>query len=342
MRTVALILAAIVTALLTVAMLFTAGWTRPPILGQQIGYRGVGMEQITTPAAQRRLELTNSLPDPIAPASPTGDRAVDVYKNVQVLTDLSADQFNRVMSAITQWVAPQQGCTYCHNAENLADDSLYTKVVSRRMLQMTRHINTDEQAHVGTTGVVCYTCHRGNPVPAYVFYNDTGWPQAGGFATTNHGMGHPAAANGSTALTQDPYPALLEKNDVIRVQATQALPKEGMGASIQSTERTYALMIAISKGLGVNCTFCHNSREFGQWPESTPQRVTAWHGIQLTQDLDNAYLDPLKNTLPANRLGPHGDAPKVDCATCHQGASKPLLGASIAKDFPELGGVASP
>ena len=63
------------------------------------------------------------------------------------------------------------------------------------------------------------------------------------------------------------------------MQATQALPK-GTGAPIQSTEQTYSLMIAISKSLGVNCTFCHNTREFGQWAESTPQRVVAWHGIR--------------------------------------------------------------
>ena len=110
------------------------------------------------------------------------------------------------------------------------------------------------------------------------------------------------------------------------------------GASILSTEQSYSLMIAMSQGLGVNCTFCHNTREFGQWPESTPQRLTAWHGIQLARDLNGAYLTPLKDVLPANRLGPHGDAPKLDCATCHQGANKPLLGVSMAKDYPALGG----
>jgi photosynthetic reaction center cytochrome c subunit len=40
--------------------------------------------------------------------------------------------------------------------------------------------------------------------------------------------------------------------------------------------------------------------------------------------------------VPAARLGVEGDAPKVYCATCHQGVYKPLFGISIAKDFPEL------
>jgi photosynthetic reaction center cytochrome c subunit len=35
-------------------------------------------------------------------------------------------------------------------------------------------------------------------------------------------------------------------------------------------------------------------------------------------------------------MGPAGDVGKVNCATCHQGAYKPLFGAPMAKDFPEL------
>ena len=84
-------------------------------------------------------------------------------------------------------------------------------------------------------------------------------------------------------------------------------------------------MIHMSEGLGVNCTFCHNTRAFSQWKESTPQRVTAWHGIQMVRELNASYLDPLKPTYPANRLGALGDAPKANCTTCHQGVNKPLL-----------------
>ena len=338
MRLVSALLGAVAIVLLTIAMLFTAGWSHPPIVGTQIGFRGTGMDQVTTSAAVERLEALNALPDQIPKASPDGPRAVDVYKNVQVLTDLSVDQFNTLMAAMTTWVAPQQGCAYCHNTENLADDSVYAKKVARRMIQMTRHINQDWKPHVQTTGVVCYTCHRGNPVPTNVWYENPGWPHAGGFAATNYGFGHPDAANGSTSLLQDPYSPFLDKDGNIRVQAVNALPTTGMGSSIQSTEDTYALMMSISKGLGVNCTFCHNTREFGQWSESTPQRVTAWHGIQMVRNLNTEYLDPLKDVFPATRLGPLGDAPKLNCATCHQGANKPLLGVSLAKDYPELGG----
>ena len=333
------LLGAVIASLLTIAMLFTAGWTHPPILGTQNGFRGLAMVQLTTPAAKAKLEKANALPDPVPLASADGPRAIDTYKNVQVLKDLSTEQFNTLMAAITEWVAPQQGCAYCHNTDNLSDDGIYAKKVARRMLQMTRHINTDWKAHVANTGVVCWTCHRGNPVPTNVWYQDTGFPQAGGDSTSNYGFGHPSKANGSTAMPQDPYSPLLDKAGVIRVMATTALPKEGsFGAPLMQAEQTYSLMIAMTNGLGVNCTFCHNTRQFSDWSQSPPQRVTAWHGIQMVRDLNGAYLGPLKDVYPATRLGPAGDAPKASCATCHQGANKPLLGVSLAKDYPELGG----
>ncbi len=82
-----------------------------------------------------------------------GPLAGTVYKNVQVLDDLSVAEFTRVMLAITQWVAPQdQSCAYCHGGDDLAADDLYTKVVSRRMLQMVRDINANWKDHVARHG----------------------------------------------------------------------------------------------------------------------------------------------------------------------------------------------
>jgi photosynthetic reaction center cytochrome c subunit len=61
----------------------------------------------------------------------------------------------------------------------------------------------------------------------------------------------------------------------------------------------------------------------------------------MVRKLNVDYLEPLKAELPAARLGPLGDAPKVYCETCHQGVNKPLQGVSMAKDWPELGGAAA-
>jgi photosynthetic reaction center cytochrome c subunit len=62
----------------------------------------------------------------------------------------------------------------------------------------------------------------------------------------------------------------------------------------------------------------------------------AWYGIRMARALNNEYLEPLANVFPAHRKGELGDVAKANCATCHQGDYKPLNGAQMAKDFPEL------
>ena len=96
------------------------------------------------------------------------------------------------------------------------------------------------------------------------------------------------------------------------------------------------LMTHMSTALGVNCTHCHNTRSFQTWEGGPPQRVTAWHGIRMARDLNNEYMNSLTNVFPVHRKGELGDVAKVNCGTCHQGAYKPLYGAKMAKDFPEL------
>ncbi len=318
------------------AAMLLAGCERPPVETVQHGYRGVGMVQVYNPRTVNDLIAENRMPEAIPAATPTpGVTAGAIYKNVKVLGSLDVATFARTMASITQWVAPQQGCAYCHNPENFASDELYTKVVARRMLQMTQHINADWKPHVANTGVTCYTCHRGNPVPGNVWYTDPGPLQSKGMAGNRAEQNTPAPLVGLAALPYDPLTPFLDQNNEIRVVSTTALA-EGNRHSIKQTEWTYGLMMHMSKSLGVNCTYCHNSRSFTDWGQSTPQRTTAWHGIRMVRNLNMDYLDPLASTFPANRHGPMGDGPKLNCATCHQGAYKPLFGASLLKDHPEL------
>jgi photosynthetic reaction center cytochrome c subunit len=259
-----------------------------------------------------------------------------------VLGDLTEDQFNTLMANISAWVAPQEGdnagCAYCHNIENMADDGLYTKVVARRMLQMTREINGKWKAHVAATGVTCYTCHRGQPVPTQVWFQEPGPRQMKGWVGWRNGQNVVANNAGHSSLPYNALPDYLLGNRNIRVHTLTALPS-GNKARIMDTESTYALMIYISTSLGVNCTFCHNSRAFNEWDQGPSQRVTAWHGIRMVRALNNNYLQPLKGVFPPNRLGPLGDAPNVGCATCHKGVNKPLYGAPMITNFlAELGG----
>ncbi|WP_142586019.1 photosynthetic reaction center cytochrome PufC, partial [Methylobacterium symbioticum] len=185
MRTVLGIIAGVAALLLTVAQFGTAGWTKPPILANQHGFRGTGMDQVKTKAEVAAIRDANVAPAPADKVEPGTDKAGTTYENVQVLKDISTEEFNRLMVSITEWVSPAQGCTYCHNTENMADDSLYQKKVARRMLQMVQHINADwKEKHVGEAGVTCYTCHRGNPVPAHVWF-DAPSPTRGFIARNN-------------------------------------------------------------------------------------------------------------------------------------------------------------
>jgi photosynthetic reaction center cytochrome c subunit len=329
----------------TSAALLLAGCERPPMQSRQQGPNGSGMVQIDNP----RILAKAAAATPAVPVSPPappegGPLAKDAYQNVKVLGHLSVGDFTRHMVAITEWVAPKEGpeagCLYCHGA-NLADDSKYTKVVSRRMMEMTQHLNGDWGKHVGATGVTCYTCHRGAPVPANVWFAPA--PSKGN--RIGAGFGDDAGQNKAepsialASLPYDPLTPYLSNAEPIRVAGEKALP-HGNRASIKQAEHTYSLMNHMSQSLGVNCTFCHNTQSFQSW-DGPATRATAWYGIRMARDLNVAYMEPLTKTFPAHRLGVTGDVAKVGCGTCHQGANKPLNGLAMAKDFKGLQKVAT-
>lgn len=306
---------------LAAVLVVTSACERPPVEVVNLGFRGVGMQHVDNPR-----ELQDSV-DAVLGREPTegilpplgGDPAPPgTHQNVQVLGHLSAAEFTRTMNAITQWVSPEEGCNYCHWVDpatgvvNFASDNNYTKIVSRRMFQMTQNINANWTSHVGEDrGVNCMTCHQGQPVPNNYFFFD--------------GPG-------------DPLRNYVD-NAGARVQGTTALTSEGDNRqSIKQTEYTYALMMHMSNSLGVNCTYCHNSARFADWDESTPQRVTALRGLRMIREQNMQHMVPLQDVWPENRLGPMGDGPKLSCASCHNGAYKPQYNAQYtwATGWPAL------
>jgi photosynthetic reaction center cytochrome c subunit len=316
------------------ACVLLASCEAPPMTSQQLGYRGVAMEQNYHPATYKATQARN-VPPPVIPSmGSSGPLAVSTYKNIKVLTDLTVPEMTRVMLAMTAWVAPaDKSCGYCHAAD-MASDEIYQKVVARRMLQMVRNINSNWGGHVANNGVTCYTCHRGQQVPARVWFINPAekeLPFLGDRALQNS----PSPTVGYTSLPYDPFPSFLLAGHDIKVGSTTALPS-GDRKSIKQTEWTYALMTNISVGLGVNCTYCHNSRSFRDWDQSTPARAKAWHAIRMVRQLNNDYLAPLASVLPPERLGPTGDTAKVNCGTCHQGVFKPMFGQGVGADYPEL------
>ena len=133
----------------------------------QLGYRGTGMEQVFNPRTVARLKDANVAPAPQDPADANGEPAT---QGLPERAGAGRPERRRVhprddRRSRSGW-RPSRAAPIATTTANLAADTVYTKVVARRMLQMTQHINADWKPHVGATGVTCYTCHRGKPVPA--------------------------------------------------------------------------------------------------------------------------------------------------------------------------------
>jgi photosynthetic reaction center cytochrome c subunit len=271
--------------------------------------------------------------------------ASEIYENVQVLGSVSEGNFNRLMNAITLWVAPDQGCAYCHAGADdgeYADDGLYTKVVARRMIQMTQYINDDWWAHVNANaevGVNCYTCHRGQNVPDNIWFRiDPTLNATEGWASVQN---YASEQSQSTSLPSDALYRYLYEDAQINVHDLESRvgdrPSDPGVQTWQHTERTFSLMNYMSNSLGVNCVFCHNSRAFYDPSQFTPQWATASLGIEMARDINVQFLEPLGPVYPPERLGPvYADAPKAACRTCHQGYHKPMQGLNAIADWPEL------
>ena len=221
------------------------------------------------------------------------------------------------------------------------DDDDYQTIVAKRMVEMTQNINENWDGHVNANkevGVTCYTCHRGQPVPSEVWYKITpvtlataGWSANQNRATSN---------SQQTSLPSDALEEYLLNYEIIGVHDLESrvpgIPGQDVPA-IQNAERTYALMNYNANSLGVNCTFCHNTRAFYDGSQVTPQWGTASLGIAMVQELNEEYIVPLEEVLPAERLGPvHADVPKAACKTCHKGYQQPLQGTNVIADWPQL------
>lgn len=340
----------IIIASAAVLPMLLAGCEIGPKKSSQEGYRGTGINQIVNPklaAAQAPIPA-----NVYATPDDSGPRASETYQNVQVLGGVSTERFNHLMANMNNWVVPaaglpveEQGCNYCYNPNNMASDEKYTKVVARKMIQMTQTINASYSSHVQGTGVTCWTCHRGNAVPAYKWAAAKGDPDK--LWGNKRGQNTPAQSVAFASLPYDSFSSYLKDDGVnnIRVASDKALPSPDHVVSTKEAEKTYGLMMHMSQGLGVNCTYCHNSASFRAWNMSSPQRAVAWYGLRMVAKTNAEYMTPLASVFPAvspvvktdvHRKGPMGDVYKVNCATCHQGLNKPMNGVSMRAENPTL------
>ncbi len=315
-------------------------WDRPPLVQTEYGSSALELVNLTNP--RRPPAYSGQVPEPLPVAQTGGPLAKEAYKNVQVLGDVPQAEFDRLMVAMTQWVAPKQGCGFCHTGPgsdgkvNYADDALYTDKVARRMIQMTMKINTDWGNHVAPSGVVCFTCHRGENIPPRVWYKQPDPGHAGL-------LGKPRPWQTNAKYIRDFFPTegnvrwLLNDEDS-NLESNAALPGErGSGVGQEAVaEDLYVMMMIWSDALGANCNLCHNSRALYDWKQSSPYRLDGLWGQYLTQDINKNFLAPAATLFPHEQLGQMGDSAKADCGTCHVGQQKPLGGYNIISHYPAL------
>jgi photosynthetic reaction center cytochrome c subunit len=95
------------------------------------------------------------------PAAARPKMAEEVYKNIQVLKGMPADEVIPTMQSFL-W-SLDVGCEFCHVMGKFELDVKETKQTARRMVQMALAIN--KNTFDGRREVTCYTCHRGSTKP---------------------------------------------------------------------------------------------------------------------------------------------------------------------------------
>lgn len=111
--------------------------------------------------------LTLALSAAVAAQEPRPPRP---NENVKILTDLQGQPLRAEMQRLSAALGVK--CDHCHVQGNFASDEKAPKRVARRMLEMTRGLNTqyfpkhqikDGESVLGR--ITCYTCHQGSDVP---------------------------------------------------------------------------------------------------------------------------------------------------------------------------------
>ncbi|MGC2815948.1 MAG: c-type cytochrome, partial [Candidatus Acidiferrum sp.] len=92
-----------------------------------------------------------------ASAGETPKKAEEVFKNIQVLKGVPADQLIPAMEFITSSLGVE--CSFCHVEGHFEKDDKKPKKTAREMMQMMFALN--KNSFEGHREVTCYSCHRG-------------------------------------------------------------------------------------------------------------------------------------------------------------------------------------
>lgn len=102
-------------------------------------------------------------------AAQAPELAENVFKNIQVLKGIPADEFMDTMGMFASSLV--YDCTGCHVQEILVDRSAFATATPRiqRARQMVVMVNTINKTYfAGQPRVTCFTCHRGDGLPEVI------------------------------------------------------------------------------------------------------------------------------------------------------------------------------
>jgi photosynthetic reaction center cytochrome c subunit len=213
------------------------------------------------------------------------------------------------------------------------------QAVVRAMTVMTQTINTKWRDHVGAARVTCFTCHRNQAIPPETWFPSTPKQTPAMFASSENW-------NENAQTVRKFFPDNGEALYLLHDEPIQVESRTALGSGTVAPElvakRVYEMMMQMSDGIGVNCGYCHSSRAFSDWKQSTPNRWVGYSGIQMTRDINRSFLfnqadwvpqtrEYLKQNslvVPPDRRVAHAAPGLIVCASCHYGHTKPDTGAS--------------
>ena len=229
----------------------------------QRGYRGLGMDQIVNP---RRLEdklAAEQDPGPAADRRPGRHAGPEVYENVKVLGDLDSRRVHPADgrdhglggAAAGLHLLPRRG--RATSPPTRSTPRWWRGGCSR----WSRNINGDWQTHVH--GHRRHLLHL-PPRPARARRMSGSTIRAAAArpacSATMRARTTRSAGPATRSLPYDPFTPFLEQDNNIRVVADDGrCPAPTTSRSSRPSGPT-RLMIHFSTSLGVNCTYCHNSR----------------------------------------------------------------------------------
>lgn len=119
-------------------------------------------------------------------AGPAPKTAEQVFKNIQVLKGVPADQVIPAMQFIANSLGVE--CKYCHVEHAFDKDDKLPKKTARKMMTMMFAINQDN--FKGQHVVSCYSCHHGSkaPVAIPIIAEEEAKPEAGAAGTPSTGL----------------------------------------------------------------------------------------------------------------------------------------------------------